>query len=1023
MIRIGSLDVDLDRRQLLRNGAPLRVGGRAFDVLAVLIEARGELVSKNDLLRQVWPHTVVEENNLHVHLCRLRSLLGDSRGLLQMISGRGYRLSRAMTQESPDAASHDALFSTEADIGQFAPNNLPVSATEIIGRDDAITEIIDSLGTGRHVTLLGAGGIGKTRLAIEVGHRALELFPDGVYLISLASATDHESMLDAASSALGINPVEGPLSLARIGKEVGGPRILFVLDNCEQIVGPAAELAASLIGIGDQTRVLATSRELLKVVHESVYRVEPLHVPAQPGPEHDTAQCSAVQLFCSRARAIDPLFPSDERSVELIHTICRRLDGIPLAIELAAARATILGLETLASLLDDRFRVLTGGNRSALPRHQTLRATFDWGYALLDPTERATLRRLSIFSAGFTMPAAIAVVADGSLDEYGIIAAVSGLVEKSLIVGSSGVNGTLYRLLETTRAYGLEKLDHNGERRTARLSHARYFATLLGDASDAALSRNSWAWQRNMRELLEDVRAALAWAFSPQGDKSIGEALSVRFVRLLFELSSVDECCSWARRSLDAIQNAPDGIATRSSKRVCMELKAALAAALVYVQGPINKTSALWSEVLSLAIAFGDTNFEARALWGMWNAATSAGDASDALSFARRFRALEQRACDADASDACNVNSDRLLGHRIVGIASHYAGDQHEAYTALRRFLLRARELLFWMPLGRSIDQHVVSSATFARVLWMRGERDRALQIAEQCVIDALAQEQAIVICYVLIEAAIPVALLSGELERAAEAVGTLHEISTRMGLNIPQACSHAFSGYLASLDDANALQLREFAESITKLDALGFRAPNAMLIAQYASALGRAGRRDEAATIVARALERCEETGDMWFASELYRLRGELSISEPVELNGSKTNGASTEAERCFIKALDTAVSQGASSLQLRAALSLALFRYTKGDYVRAQSVLEAACAFFPGGREWHDYREAAHLLQAVRKAMHVGNAVSSIHAYGMDTHSFSALCAANGRGPLGDDQVMGSDWCLVQHSRGHDN
>ncbi|WP_250516495.1 winged helix-turn-helix domain-containing protein [Caballeronia sp. INDeC2] len=1012
MIRIGSLDVDLERRQLSRNGAPVQVGGRAFDVLAVLIEARGELVSKNDLLRQVWPHTVVEENNLHVHLCRLRSLLGESRGLLQMISGRGYRLSRAMPHER----------STQAEAEHLVPNNLPSNASEIIGRDDAIIEIIDSLGSGKHVTLIGAGGIGKTRLAVEVGHRALKLFPDGVYLISLASATDYESMLDAASRAMGINPLEGPLSLSRIGEEVGGPRILFVLDNCEQIAGAAGELAESLIGLGDETRVIATSRELLKVANERVYRVEPLHVPARADPEHDTVQCGAVQLFLSRARAIDPLFPSDERSVELIHTVCRRLDGIPLAIELAAARATILGLETLASLLDDRFRVLTGGNRSALPRHQTLRATFDWSYALLDQTERATLRRLSIFSAGFTLPAAIAVVADGSVDEYAIIEAVSGLVEKSLIVGPSGGNAVVYRLLETTRAYALEKLDHNGERRTARLSHARYLATLLGDASDAALSRNSWAWQRNMRELLDDVRAALTWALSSQGDKCIGETLSVRFVRLLFELSSVDECCSWARRSIEAIQNWPDAIGTRSSKRVCMELKATLAAALVYVQGPGNRTNELWCEVLSLAIAFDDRNFEARALWGLWNAAQSAGDAHDALSFAKRFRALEQQACEGDGS---KTNGDRLLGYRIVGIASHYAGNQHEAYTALQRFLLRAQGVRSWMPLGRSIDQQVVGNATFARVLWMKGERDEALRLAEQCLTGALAQEQAIVICYVLIEAAIPVALLSDERERAAEAIGTLHEISTRMGLNIPQACSRAFLGYLASLNDINSPQLREFADAMTKLDALGFHSPTAMLIGQYANALGRTGRRDEAITLVARTLERFEETGDMWFASELYRIRGELSISDPLDLNRSSIHGPITDAERYLVKALDIAVSQGASSLQLRAALSLALFRYTEGDYVRARSVLEPACALFPGGREWPDYQEAMRLLQAIQKAsvsrsgnpdaLHVRSAASYVDAYGLDAQPFAVFGGTNGG-------ELVSDWCLVQDSRGRE-
>ncbi|WP_186308652.1 ATP-binding protein [Paraburkholderia sp. BCC1885] len=1003
MIRIGSLDIDLEHRQLLRDGAQLRVGSRAFDVLTVLIEARGELVSKNDLLRQVWPNTIVEENNLHVHLCRLRSLLGESRGLLQTISGRGFRLTGAKAHESPVAASLDSSGTTESDAQRLVPNNLPRRTTEIIGRDDAIAAVVDALTFGKHVTLVGAGGIGKTRLAVEVAHRMLNSFRDGVYLISLASATDYESVLDAASSALGINPIEGPLSLARIGKGMGGPRILFVLDNCEQVVEAAAELAESLAGISDEARVVATSRELLRIPRESVYRVESLQVSAQSDRMDDTVQCSAVQLFFSRARAIDPLFPFDERSVELIHTVCRRLDGIPLAIELAAARATILGVETLSALLDDRFRVLTGGNRSALPRHQTLRATFDWSYALLDETERATLRRLSIFSAGFTMPAAIAVVADDALDEYAIIAAVSSLVEKSLIVRPAGGTQVAYRLLETTRAYALEKLDHNGERRMVRLSHARHLTSLLGDASYAAVSRNSGAWHRDMRELLEDARATLTWAFSPQGDKSVGEALSVRFVRLLFELSLVDECCSWARRSLEAMQNWPNDIDSRRLKRVRMDLKAALAAALFYVQGPIKKTSEIWSEVLSLAIAFGDRNLEARALWGMWNSSQSAGDAYDAVSFALRFGALEQQACQVGESDGSTAGSDQMLRHRIIGIALHYVGDQHEAYAALQRFLPHARGLRSWMPLGRSIDQQVVASATFARVLWMTGERDEAMQIAEQCLAEALAQEHAIVTCYVLIEAAVPIALLSGERERAAEAVAVLHEISTRIGLNIGEACSRAFDAYLASLDDSTAVRLREFAETLTRLDELGFCAPNAMLVAQYAKALARAGRRDEALVAVARALERCEETGNMWFASELYRIRGELLISESLDLGGSSPHMTLADAERYFITAFDTAVLQGAASLQLRAALSLALLWHAQGDDVRARGVLEPACALFPGGRNWPDYQEAMRLLQTVQRAdrsqrlnagtQAVGGVVSSVKAPFTEVQS---ICAA---------------------------
>lgn len=967
MIRIGSLEVDLDRRQLMRDGVLLNVGGRAFDVLAVLIEARGELVSKDELINQVWPRTIVQENNLYVHLTSLRHVLGEHRSLLQTISGRGYRLASAPEQGSLTTSRMTAEAINPK--SEQVSHSLPTHATGIIGREDAIGEIVRALESHTHVSLVGAGGIGKTRLATEVANRVANAFPGGVYFIPLAAALDPHSVGVAASNALGLSPAQGPMSFAQLGRESGHARVLFVLDNCEQVIGAARELAETLGRISEGARVIATSREPLRVIDEHVYRVEPLHVLPQADFSDDSVQCSAVQLFVSRARAIDPLFPLSEPVHALIHTICQRLDGIPLAIELAAARATILGVHALAARLDDRFKVLTGGTHFALPRHQTLKATFDWSYALLSESERTTLRRLSTFCSGFTMPAAVAVVADSTLNEYAVTGAVIGLVEKSLIVHPGSGNGVAYRLLETTRAYAQQKLDDNGEQRVARSSHANYHMRLLDDAVDTGVHHGLETRERDMRDRLDDLRAAMTWALSPQGDVGIAEVLSVRFVRLLFELSLLDECVSWARRAIQVLQRVHDVDSPRA-RRARMHLQAAVAAALVYLQGPNQATRVIWADVLSSAIEFEDRSLEARALWGLWNACQCAGDARSAVAFARRFNALPGQAVLPTLTETNDNQTEGVLGQRLMGIALHYAGEQQASHAALQRFMPLSRNMRVSMPLGRSIDQHVVGSATLARVLWMRGQRDAALELAAQCTIDACISGQAVVACYVLVEAGIPIALLSGERARAADAIDRLSDISGRVGLTIAQACSRTFRVYLQSFDHFDAETLGEFAEALSSLDTLGFGAPAAMLVARYALSLGRAGRYDEAIKAVMQALKRCEETGNQWFVSELFRIRGELLVGESRSSKEPTVTALVADVEHAFVTALDTSVRQGAVSLQLRAATSLARFWFERGHVMRAFTVLDAATSLFPGRCDWPDFLEAASLLDSIRDA-----------------------------------------------------
>ncbi|AXL50230.1 transcriptional regulator [Paraburkholderia caffeinilytica] len=965
MICIGPLQVDLAGRELFRDGQPLRLGSRAFDMLAVLIAANGALVSKNDILKQVWPDTFVEENNLQVHMSALRKVLGESRGLIQTVSGRGYRLvlRHPLAAHSRTGVRDDELeAASETRQERAVPTNLPANLSALVGREQAMNDVALALASTRHVTLIGSGGIGKTRLAVEVARSLLQHYPDGVYLVSLASTSDANSVLAMFAASVGVKAATGPLTLARVSKELSERRVLFVLDNCEHVLGPAAELAETLLNANPSASILATSREPLRVVDEQLYWVASLEVPAQDEESQDVLQRSAVKLFLARARSIDARFSSDERSIHLTGTVCRRLDGIPLAIELAAARAAILGIETLADHLDDRFNMLTGGNRTALPRHQTLKATLDWSHALLDDTERATLRGLGIFVNGFTLDAAIAVVGGGALRELDVIAAVSGLVEKSLVVTQVERGKARYRLLETTRAYALQKLDDNGERRVATLNHARYFAGLLecetSDHADPASSCSD-SWHRRMRELLDDLRAALGWALSPKGDEALGEVLAVKVTSLFYELSLVDECCAWARRALGTVAAAHQGSRSSRHLRMRMQLLATLGGALVYVSGPNRETLGIWAEVLATAIALGDQAFEARALWGMWNAGQSSGAARNALAFAQRFASLASESGDAMSA---------ILGYRLLGTASHYVGDQQQARGALEQFLQHVDSLQHRLLLGQSVDQRVVGRATLARVLWLQGFVDQALVLAEECVAAACSQGQAIVTCYVLVEAEIPLALLSGERDRAARAIVVLQDVSRCAGLSVSQACCRCFAEYLRSLDETGPERVHAFRAALNDLESLEYGAPRALLAAQYSLALGRAGQRRAGLATVARALAQCDEAGDHWYTVELRRIHGELLL---MEYAGEPPFGdVATDAEACLIAALEESLAQGARSLQLRTATSLGRLWHEQGRNMEAMQVLNAACARLTEGFDWDDFKAARQVLRIATEA-----------------------------------------------------
>ncbi|AIO37814.1 hypothetical protein DM40_5844 [Burkholderia cenocepacia] len=492
MIQIGTLSVDFEQRDIRRHGASLRIGARALDILEVLHRASGSVVSKDDIMDAVWPGLIVEENRLQVHVATLRKALGASRDLIKTVPGRGYLLvASASSMPVPAPVAETTAAAQVSDETGVPPAPAPAP---LVGRNAEIAQIVDMLARTPVVTLVGAGGIGKTSLAVHVAHDVRRRSCERVLFVELARASTRDDVLAAIAAELGLDTQCVP-DIEHIGAAFATSRCLLVLDNAEHIVDLVATLVETLTSCAAPLRVLVTSREPLHISVEAVLRMSPLAVPDGDASADEIVRCSAVELFLERVRAAAPACLVDDDGVRLVADICRRLDGLPLAIELAAARVATLGLAIVASRLDDRLNLLTGGLRSALPRHQTLRATFDWSYVLLDPAARALFRRMGCFIGPFTFDAARAVATEPDTSPADMIAVLGELVAKSLVTVEFHGAYARYRLTESTRAYALEKLHNEGEFERIAARHAQYereqaqargAAVAVSDAAEAA---------------------------------------------------------------------------------------------------------------------------------------------------------------------------------------------------------------------------------------------------------------------------------------------------------------------------------------------------------------------------------------------------------------------------------------------------------------------------------------------------------------------------------------------------------
>ena len=540
-IRFAQCEISRSRRQLWLAGSPAQLGARAFDVLLALIDRRERVVSASELLDIVWPDVVVEENNLRVHICALRKLLGAA--AIATVPGRGYRftspldgttLSVRLAAAAATAAATAAAAAASSVAPGAPPTNLPEHLPPLYGRVDDVQEVKSMLLASRLVTLVGAGGIGKTRLAQAVAHQLRAQWPDGAWLVELAAISKPSMVPSVIAHALGVTVSGEAEASSRWVAGLSSRTQLVVLDTCEHLIHAVAAWVGQLLMHAPGVRVLVTSQTPLHLAEEQQFRVWPLAVPDRMRAEAALSY-GAVALFEARARAVESRFVLNDGNVGAVIDICRRLGGLPLAIELAAARVSLLGVQGVADRLGQRFRLLTGGRAVALHRHQTLRAALEWSHGLLSAQEQQVFRRLGVFVGGFTMELARLALADEELDEWDLLDDLACLVDRSLVEADTGETPR-YRLPESTRAYALEQLAEAGETGLMLQRHARaVHACLLQTFDDQGkVSLDAQAAQAALE--LDNVRAAMDWAMGKDGDTETAlslATLSRPFMRFL----------------------------------------------------------------------------------------------------------------------------------------------------------------------------------------------------------------------------------------------------------------------------------------------------------------------------------------------------------------------------------------------------------------------------------------------------------------------------------------------------------
>jgi predicted ATPase/DNA-binding winged helix-turn-helix (wHTH) protein len=939
ILSFGPFRLNVGERLVTRDGAPVELGARALDILIALVSTPNEVISKKDLLSRVWPDVTVEEGSLRAQMASLRKMLGDGKDgarYITTVAGRGYYfvapVARSLEQSEPAAGVAE----------DFRHANLPGRPAGLIDREDDLKKLAGLLEVARLVTVVGVGGVGKTTVAIALGHDLLEAFAGAVLFVDLSMLSDPELVTGTVASMLGL-PVRSHDATPNLIAYLREKRILLVLDTCEHLIEAVAAFASGIFRGAPRVHILATSREALQVDGEQIYRLEPLACP--PDDATLTAAIArtfpATQLFVQRAVASGARLDLNDAEATIVVGFCRKLDGVALAIELAARRVEAYGLHQTAALLEQRLTLLWLGPRTAPLRQKTLQATLDWSYALLSNVERLVLRRLAVFVGHFTLDAVLAVATSANVDQGAVFSAIDSLIAKSMVATRPIGAMMRYRLLDTTRAYLLGISSDDPEITSLAVRHATYFQRWLEQDGKEWTTLSSTVERESHFADLNNVRAALEWCFGEDGDPGIGIKLAAAAAPVFLAMSLLPECYRWSQHAIAALVDTARGGSEE------MQLQANLGVASMHMHGPSDSARAALNRGLAIAEARANVLGQVGILGTLSMFCTRDSEFQMSLDHARRGRVVAETAEDPDAM---------ALAQSTLGRALHFVGDHGGARSELEAALQH------WSHAQRrylGFDDRILVCLGLARGLWVQGHPAQAADRARETINDAELSTNAASLAVALAWAP-DVFVWTGDLAIAEQYADRLVAHAQSHSLGPYLHVGHSYKGTLA-IRRGNAKDGVEMLQDCLKhCHALHYEVRNTDIKIVLAQGLLTIGQVDKAIKLVDDTISQVEENGDFFFMPEALRVRGCALLLMP--------KSRADDAQISFTRSLELSRRQGAKAWELRAAIDLAALLADQGRPDNASRLLQPIVEQFVEGLETTDLKAANRLLANLR-------------------------------------------------------
>jgi predicted ATPase/DNA-binding winged helix-turn-helix (wHTH) protein len=928
-------------RRLEKEGAPLKVGSRALDILILLVSRAPEVVDKRELLAHLWPDGTVEEGALRFQVRSLRKALADgieNGRYIVTVAGRGYSF---VAPVSTGAIDHVGRPRSE----QLGAGRLPAAAARLFGRDEAVHAISAQLMANRFVSIVGPGGVGKTTVSVSVCRELFQVFEGEVYFVDLGPLSDTSLVPAVVASSLGIF-VNSDNPLRELLASLHDRRMLLVLDSCEHVIGAVAILAEACVNENAQVHVIATSREPLRVKGEHIHRLSPLGYPPE-GPDLTAMSAityPAVQHFLERVIASGHRIELDDHNAPTIGKICRQLGGIALAIEFAAPRVAVFGIEGLARQVDGRNGLLWQGQRTAVPRHQSLRGTLDWSYNLLDDHDRRVFCRLSIFEGQFSLHAAQAVIQDHETNREQVAEAIASLVSKSLLIVDTSTPSALYRLHDITRAFAIEKLSTLGELDGTARRHALFCRDILRSRIGVALSGSP-----DLKSHLTNARAALEWAFSETGDATIATELAVVSGPMFLATSQLIECRTWSRRAIAALHASMHG------DREELELYTSLAVSLMFTVGNGDEVRAALTKAISLAEALNDSYQQVRLYACMVIFLMRIGEFDSAVCLAQRSETVARDT----ANPAVIAVADWLLC-----ISYHVAGS-HGLALVHGDAALRYSAVSDWAShFQPGYDVRILGLTALARSLWVRGLEKRSFEVTRQLMEEAGATRQPVPLCQALI-CAVTICIWADELQDAAGIAERVLSQARRYSLAPYRTVGLGLRGEIALKrgDATTGVQLLQACHETLSTHQHRTLAP--AVVCSLAEGLAELGRSSEGLSLINEEIARAGDVEHSYAGPELLRVRGRLLAASRQDLE---------EAKDSFRRAIECARLQQATAWQSRAENDLASLSREREQSAGAQGNL-SACRSSQKSSHNADLHAVARQLSGLAGALSAGD------------------------------------------------